>query len=592
MKKYDGSNQTIVVIDTGYNNAYKYPGEVVYQYDFADKDDDAFNFKSNHGSQVAQIASKEAAGADIIHLKVFGDGKWFAGGSDISDALNWTIENAEKYNITAVNMSLGYGNTTKESDTFLKDEFEKLADKDILTTVAAGNSYQHYGEGVTHYSADVNTIAVSATDHNGDIAYFSQRDKNLTDIFAQGQNVAVDNINGTHSVNGTSFAAPKIAGTVAVVQEAAEDIVGHKLSQERMVDLMQMTGTRILEAPQAVSESTETKQTADGQALGVNSQITQIKVGGVFYSGDVVSVNVDGKQHNWSIDIDSGCNFLQAMSQIQKHLFSLDGIESVSQAKFNYGTNAAYSEFDITFKDDADHAVSVGVTDNNPYGNPTPLHISATTIREAVDEVPPEPIKDSPPPPVVEKPVAEVPEPEAPIPPVTEPEPPVVKDPVVKKPAVEAPRDHAGDTFETSKGLGVLKRDTVLEDFLSFDDDATDTFRFTIGDNTVNISVETNDNDIDLELYNKQGVMIDNDWNWGGDDVNVHRFLKEGQYYVKVVNFDHDQQTDYRLTFDLNREAPTPEVQPDYAGYVTPDTQKMVDFIGQKYDGWDGWLFS
>ena len=48
LKTYDGSNQTIVVIDTGYNNAYKYPGEVVYQYDFADKDDDAFNFKSNH----------------------------------------------------------------------------------------------------------------------------------------------------------------------------------------------------------------------------------------------------------------------------------------------------------------------------------------------------------------------------------------------------------------------------------------------------------------------------------------------------------------------------------------------------------------
>ena len=225
------------------------------------------------------------------------------------------------------------------------------------------------------------------------------------------------------------------------------------------------------------------------------------------------------------------------------------------------------------------------MTDNNPYGNPTPLHISATTIREAVGEVPPEPIKDSPPP-VVEKPVTEVPEPEAPTPPVAEPEPPVAKDPIVKKPAVETPQDNAGDTFETSKALGVLKRDTILEDFLSFDDDATDTFRFTIGDNTVNISVETNDNDIDLELYNKQGVMIDNDWNWGGDDVNIHRFLQEGQYYVKVVNFDHDQQTDYRLKFDLNREAPVPEVQPEYAGYVIPDTQKMVDFMGQNYDGW------
>ena len=121
--------------------------------------------------------------------------------------------------------------------------------------------------------------------------------------------------------------------------------------------------------------------------------------------------------------------------------------------------------------------------------------------------------------------------------------------------------------------------------------DAEDTFRFTIGDQNVNISVETNNNDIDLELYNSEGVMIDNDWNWGGGDVNIDRFLFEGQNYAKVVNFDHDQEADYNLRFDLNREPAAPEVEQEYAGYVIPDTQKMVDFIGQKYDGWDGWLF-
>ena len=588
LKTYDGSNQSIVVIDTGHNHGYKYSGEIVYQYDFADKDDDTYNQKSNHGSQVAQVASKEAVGADIIHLKVFGDGKWFAGGADIQDALQWTIDNADKYNIAAVNMSLGYGNTTNASDTFLSDEFARLADKGVLTMTAAGNSYQHYGEGVSHYSADENTIAVSATDQNGDIAYFSQRDKNLTDIFAQGQNVAVDNVNGTHVVNGTSFAAPKIAGTVAVVQEAAEDIVGHKLSKERMVDLMQMTGTRIITAPTEVKTSTETKQTADGMALGADSQITQLKVGGAFYSGDVVSVSIDGKQYDTTLVVRSGSNFDQMLDQLSTKLINIGSIETIAYQKFNEGTNDLYANINVEFMDNKSHDVSISVTDNNPWGNPARLIGESKTVREAVGETAPEPIKDPPPPPVIEKPVAEVPKPEPkePTPPVTEPETPVVKDPVVKKPAVEAPQDDAGDTFETSKGLGVLNRDTLLEDFLSFDDDATDTFRFTIGDNTVNISVETNDNDIDLELYNKQGVMIDNDWNWGGDDVNIHRFLQEGQYYVKVVNFDHDQQTDYHLKFDLNREAPTPEAQPDYAGYVIPDTQKMVDYLGQNYDGW------
>lgn len=600
MKTYDGSNQTIVVIDTGYNSAYKYPGEIVYEYDFADRDESAAAYKNNHGSQVAQIASKEAVGADIIHLKVFGDGAWFAGGNDIQDALQWTIDNAEKYNISAVNMSLGYGNATETSDTFLKDEFARLADKGVLVTTAAGNSYQHYGEGVTHFSADVNTIAVSATDQNGDIASWSQHDRKLTDIFAQGDNVAVDNVNGTHNVDGTSFAAPNIAGKIAVVQEAAEDIVGHKLSKERMVDLMQMTGTSMIKSP-AAATGTETDQNADGKALGADSQITQIKMSGAFYSGDVVSVNIDDTQYDTKVVIGGGSNFLQALDQVSKTVMDTGSVDSVSIEHVNYGTASWYANLNVEFKDSNAHDVSISATDNTPWGNPTPISVSASTVREAVGEVAPDPVEDpvSIPPeePVAEEPVEEVVEEVAQEPVIEQPkatEP--VEEVVEEKPTVDAsdPRvalDEAGDDFETAKVLGVIKNDYVTQDHLVLDLDAEDTFRFTIGDQNVNISVETNNNDIDLELYNSEGVMIDNDWNWGGDDVNIDRFLFEGQYYAKVVNFDHDQEAQYNLRFDLNREPAAPEVEQEYAGYVIPDTQKMVDFIGQKYDGWDGWLF-
>jgi len=600
MKTYDGSNQTIVVIDTGYNSAYKYPGEIVYEYDFADRDESAAAYKNNHGSQVAQIASKEAVGADIIHLKVFGDGAWFAGGNDIQDALQWTIDNAEKYNISAVNMSLGYGNATETSDTFLKDEFARLADKGVLITTAAGNSYQHYGEGVTHFSADVNTIAVSATDQNGDIASWSQHDRKLTDIFAQGDNVAVDNVNGTHNVDGTSFAAPNIAGKIAVVQEAAEDIVGHKLSQERMVDLMQMTGTSMIKSPEAAT-GTETDQSADNKALGVDSQITQIKMSGAFYTGDVVSVNIDDTQYDTKVVIGGGSNFLQALDQVSKTVMDTGSVDSVSIEHVNYGTASWYANLNVEFKDSNSHDVSISATDNTPWGNPTPITVSASTVREAVGEVTPDPVEDpvSIPPeePVAEEPVEEVVEEVAQEPVVEQPkatEP--VEEVVEETPTVDAsdPRvalDEAGDDFETAKVLGVINRDYVTQDHLVLDLDAEDTFRFTIGDQNVNISVETNNNDIDLELYNSEGVMIDNDWNWGGGDVNIDRFLFEGQYYAKVVNFDHDQEVDYNLRFDLNREPAAPEVEQEYAGYVIPDTQKMVDFIGQKYDGWDGWLF-
>ena len=110
-----GQGQSIVIIDTGADLNHPLFGadtnnngiadKIIYQYDFADNDTDASD-KNNHGSHITSIASQIAPDANLIILKVFKDdgSGYFA---DLEEALQWVNTNANTYNVTSVNLSLG-----------------------------------------------------------------------------------------------------------------------------------------------------------------------------------------------------------------------------------------------------------------------------------------------------------------------------------------------------------------------------------------------------------------------------------------------------------------------------------------------------
>ncbi len=244
--KYTGAGQTIVVIDQGISTSYT-NSNVVYSYDFADNDNDAINSGGNHGGQVANVAQNVASGVKIIHLKVFSDGSSGAYNSDIEEALQWVVANTDAYSITAVNLSLGLGNVQTPTTWLGSDEYQALDDKGVIVTVASGNSKASYScDGVNLLASSESVISVSATNADGEFTSFSQQHKDLTDVAALGENINVIDNNGiAHSISGTSFSAPTIAGSAAVLQEAAIDLLGHKLTDEEFLDLIQKTGDKV-----------------------------------------------------------------------------------------------------------------------------------------------------------------------------------------------------------------------------------------------------------------------------------------------------------------------------------------------------------
>ncbi|MFM6834040.1 MAG: S8 family serine peptidase, partial [Dolichospermum sp.] len=265
-----GNGLTTVIIDTGIDLNHPVFGadadnngiadKIVYEYDFADNDTDASD-KNNHGSHIASIFTSVAPESNIIALKVFKDNG--AGSfSDLEKALQWVASNSSAYNIASVNLSIGDSQnwTTATSRYGIGDELAAIASQNIIISAAAGNSFYQYGSnpGLAYPAIDPNVIAVGAVwaDNSGtqknfvggaidytttadQIASFSQRDRNLLDVFAPGILITGANANGgTTSMGGTSQATAYFTGVATLAQEIAEEKLGRKLTVNEFRNLL------------------------------------------------------------------------------------------------------------------------------------------------------------------------------------------------------------------------------------------------------------------------------------------------------------------------------------------------------------------
>lgn len=277
---YRGQGYTVAVIDTGidYNHSALGGGwgrRVVGGWDFVNNDADPID-DNGHGTHVAGIIGSSdatyrgvAPSVNLVALKVLGASGAGSFGH-VEQALQWVINNRDKYNIVAVNLSLGSGNFTVNPYSFLEDEFSKLEQRGVLISSAAGNSYYTYGsrQGLGYPAVSENVVAVGAvwTGNFGGITWasgardystapdriasFSQRGNGL-DIFAPGALVtSTYRNNGYQAMAGTSMAAPVIAGAAVLIHQAmdARGIGPGAMSyQDFIVQRMQASGATVVD---------------------------------------------------------------------------------------------------------------------------------------------------------------------------------------------------------------------------------------------------------------------------------------------------------------------------------------------------------
>ena len=148
-------------------------------------------------------------GTDIYAVKVLGDngrGTW----SDVVAGIEWAIEQ----DIPIINMSLGGGHSEA-----LKEVCNFAYEEGILIIAAAGNSGNASGNGdnVLYPAKYESVIAVAASDWSDNRASFSSTGP-AVELIAPGVGVRSAWLWDSYiNLNGTSMAAPHVAGVAALV---------------------------------------------------------------------------------------------------------------------------------------------------------------------------------------------------------------------------------------------------------------------------------------------------------------------------------------------------------------------------------------
>jgi hypothetical protein len=242
--QYNGSGQTIAIIDTGvdYNHG-ALNGKYLGGYDFISNDSNPMD-GDGHGTGVATIAVGNsytfggakyqgiAPGARVVALRVDDGGN--VPDSRYQQAFQWIIDHRVQYNITVVNASFGAGHYTTEAQRAVyAAQMKTLANAGVFIVAASGNDGAISPYGVEYPAADPNAFAVGSVNASDVISKMTERGP-IMDILAPGENVPTAYLNSSDQpvylqASGTSFSAPFIAGAAAILKQIDSSFTPHDI---------------------------------------------------------------------------------------------------------------------------------------------------------------------------------------------------------------------------------------------------------------------------------------------------------------------------------------------------------------------------
>jgi subtilisin family serine protease len=271
---YTGQGTIVAVLDTGVdynhqdlkNNIWSNAKEItgngidddgngyvddVQGWNFVDNNNNILD-NNDHGTHVAGTIAAENNGigvtgiaynSKIMPVKVL-DANGSGSYSNIAKGIYYAVDNGAN----VINLSLG-GNSSNDT---LKSAIEYASSKNVIVVMAAGNN----GDPVPSYPARYaynSGIAVGAVDKNNNLADFSNRSgpQEITYVTAPGVNVYSTIPNNQYaSYNGTSMAAPHIAGVVALMLSA-----NHNLTESQVLQIIRSTSANSTNPPEPTTPS-------------------------------------------------------------------------------------------------------------------------------------------------------------------------------------------------------------------------------------------------------------------------------------------------------------------------------------------------
>jgi hypothetical protein len=227
----------VAVLDTGVTDETEAVyGASLYAYNFyAGTDDTDGGRTDSHGSRVAAAAELTNSSLERIDMQVASASGYFYSSSTASALTQLATMDTAGWSIGSYNMSFGSLSSTFSST--YQSQITELASRGIFGVAASGNYGSHGSLEDAAYPARLtNVISVGSHDGNGNPTDFSNNNASTVHVLADGEDFPAS------GNNGTSYASPQVAATVATVQALVKSTTDDRLTFNETVDVLQQGG--------------------------------------------------------------------------------------------------------------------------------------------------------------------------------------------------------------------------------------------------------------------------------------------------------------------------------------------------------------
>jgi serine protease len=216
-----GAGVTVAVIDSGVNADHvDLQGQVMNGLDLVDAGGDGDTDLVGHGTTVAAIIagrSDDGAGvvgiapkAKILPVRVLDRENRYDDALIVAKGVRWAVDHGAR----VINLSLG-GNGSSPA---LAAALDYAFAKDVVVVACTGNASASTTGGVWYPAREPGVIAVAGMDRDGDRLWSGSITGKETVVTAPATNLIGARGDDYWAVQGTSFAAPMVAGTAALIR--------------------------------------------------------------------------------------------------------------------------------------------------------------------------------------------------------------------------------------------------------------------------------------------------------------------------------------------------------------------------------------